>query len=213
MRPLLFGNRRIDVRSLWGFLTEREIHRLSSFFAVARKYGLGWIGQVILIGWKYSATLTVKLNYAPNKNFNFLSATVVSMIVLGFCCLDSLFICWCISNISRSENQPFFMIVLTWSTSLWLVIWNLAHSSQISVILFLYLLFEGLLLKYQWSASLSFSLVDFFMLMALVCVVRYYYDYNHLFVMPPWTTSLFTIFSHQPWKEKKKNLFSEHIYY
>ena len=75
MRLLLFGNRRIDVRSLWGFLSEREIGGLSSIFGVARKYGSGWIGQVILIGWKCSATLTVKLNYTPNKNFNFLSAT------------------------------------------------------------------------------------------------------------------------------------------
>ena len=41
--------------------------RISSIFGPARKYGSGWIGQVILIGWKCSATLTVKLNYAPNK--------------------------------------------------------------------------------------------------------------------------------------------------
>ena len=33
-----------------------------------------------------------------------------------------LFIFWCISCISRSENQPFFIIVLTWSISLWLVV-------------------------------------------------------------------------------------------
>ena len=33
----------------------------------------------------------------------------------------SSFIIWCISSISRSENQPFFVIVLTWSASLWLV--------------------------------------------------------------------------------------------
>ena len=39
--------------------------------AAARKYGSGWIEQVILIGWKCSATLTVKLNYMPNKNTNF----------------------------------------------------------------------------------------------------------------------------------------------
>ena len=41
------------------------------------KYGSGWIGQANLIGCKCSATLTVKLNYAPNKNFNFLSATYI----------------------------------------------------------------------------------------------------------------------------------------
>ena len=49
---------------------ERRIHGLSS-----SKYGSGWIGQVILIGWKCSASLTVKLNYAPNKKYKFLSAT------------------------------------------------------------------------------------------------------------------------------------------
>ena len=49
---------------------------------------------------------------------------------------------WWISSISRSENQPFFIIVLTW-----LVVWKFAHSCQISVILFLYPLCEGLLLK------------------------------------------------------------------
>ena len=48
---------------------------LSSIFGSARNYGLGWIGQVILIGWKCSATLTVKLNYAPNKKYEVLSAT------------------------------------------------------------------------------------------------------------------------------------------
>ena len=47
---------------------ESEFRGLSSIFGAARKYGSGWIGQVILIGWKCSATLTVKLNYAPNKN-------------------------------------------------------------------------------------------------------------------------------------------------
>ena len=50
---------------------EREIRGLSSIFGAARKYGSGWIGQVILIGGKCSATLTVKLNYAPNKNSSF----------------------------------------------------------------------------------------------------------------------------------------------
>ena len=68
---LLFRNWRIDVRSLWGFLSERAIRGLSSIFGTAKKYGSGWIGQVILIGGKCSATLTVKLNYAPNKNSSF----------------------------------------------------------------------------------------------------------------------------------------------
>ena len=71
MLQLLFRSRRIDVRSHWGFLREREFRGLSSISGAARKYGLGWIRQVILIGWKCSATLTAKLNYAPNKNTSF----------------------------------------------------------------------------------------------------------------------------------------------
>ena len=47
----------------------------------------------------------------------------------------------------RQKNQPFFIIVLTWSASLLLVGWKLAHSCQISIILFLYRLWVGLLLK------------------------------------------------------------------
>ena len=63
----------------------------------------------------------------------YFSVFSVWIIVLGSCWLDSQFICWCISNISRSINKPFFIIVLTWSASLWLVVLNLAHSSQISL--------------------------------------------------------------------------------
>ena len=75
MLQLLFKGRQIYLGSHWGFLREREIRGLSSIFGAARKYGSGWIGQVILIGWKCSVTLTVKLNYAPNKKYKFLSAT------------------------------------------------------------------------------------------------------------------------------------------
>ena len=78
--------------------------------------------------------------------------------VSGAVLLSCSFIFWCISSISRSENQPFFIIVLTWSTSLWLVVWKLAHSYQISIILFVYPLCVWLLLKWL-SASRLFSLV------------------------------------------------------
>ena len=44
-------------------------------FYVARENGPGWIGWVILIGWKYATTITVKLIYAPNENTKFFSAT------------------------------------------------------------------------------------------------------------------------------------------
>ena len=48
------------------------------------------------------------------------------------------FIFWCISIISSSENQPFFIIVLTSSACLWLVVWKIESSRHISIILFLY---------------------------------------------------------------------------
>ena len=47
----------------------------------------------------------------------------------------------------KVRKQPFFVIVLTWSTSLWFVALNLPNSVQFSIILFLYPLFAGLLLK------------------------------------------------------------------
>ena len=71
----------------------------------------------------------------------------ISVTVLGVCRCVCLYICWWISIISRSENQPFFVSVLTWSASLWFVVLNLLNSVQISIILFLYPLFAGLLLK------------------------------------------------------------------
>ena len=75
MLLLLFKSRRQDVRSHWGFLRKRAFRGLSSIFGAARQYGSGWIGLFILIGRKCSATLTVKLNYTPNKKYKFLSAT------------------------------------------------------------------------------------------------------------------------------------------
>ena len=48
-----------------------------------------------------------------------LSVLGVSDIVILSC---SLFAFWCISSISRWENQPIFIIVRTWSASLWLVV-------------------------------------------------------------------------------------------
>ena len=85
-----------------------------------------------------------------------LSKPSVSDAVLVSC---SLFVFWSISNILRSENQPFFIIVLTWSASLWLVVWKLVHSCQISIILCLYPCSVGLLLKYQCNVNWLHSLV------------------------------------------------------
>ena len=81
------------------------------------------------------------------------------------------YICWWISSISRSENQPFFVIVLTWSASLWFVALNLPNSVQISIILFLYSLFARLLLRWQYNASLLSSLV-YFLRCGVWCVHR-----------------------------------------
>ena len=81
-----------------------------------------------------------------------------SVIILVFC-FDSIFVFWRISCISRSENQPFFIIVLTWSASFWFVIWNLMHSSQISIILFQYPPCVGLLLNNSEEQVFLSSLV------------------------------------------------------
>ena len=63
---------------------EKEIRGLSSIFDAARKYDSGLIGQVILIGWKCSETLTVKLNYVPNKNSIFFLLHIFQKHLLTF---------------------------------------------------------------------------------------------------------------------------------
>ena len=45
------------------------------------------------------------------------------------------------------QRNIFFIIVLTWSVSLWFIVLNLVNSVQISIIFFLYSLFVGLLSK------------------------------------------------------------------
>ena len=50
---------------------------------------------------------------------------IVSVTVVGVCWCFSLYICWWVSHISWSENQPFFGIILSWSASLWFVALNL----------------------------------------------------------------------------------------
>ena len=80
------------------------------------------------------------------------------MYLVLFYSFVSVFFFW-ISGNSRSENQPFFVIVLTWSVNLWLVVWNVERSCQIYVTLFLYPLCDGLLQKLHSSASLFSSQV------------------------------------------------------
>ena len=67
--------------------------------------------------------------------------------VADTCWCVFLFICWYISSIWRSDNQPFFIIVLPWSASIWLVALNLAYSVQIFIIIFQYPLGVVLLRK------------------------------------------------------------------
>ena len=43
----------------------------ASPICAAWKDGSDWIEKVILIGWNYVSTLTVELNYMPNKNTKF----------------------------------------------------------------------------------------------------------------------------------------------
>ena len=113
------------------------------------------------------------------KDFSCLLIFGESVIAL-VSCLYSLFVFWRIYSISRSENQPFFIIVLNWPSSLWLVLWNLAHLWQTSIILFLYIFF-ALLLEWQWSASFLSSLVH-----VLRCSRPenyYYYHYYYYYYL------------------------------
>ena len=71
----------------------------------------------------------------------------ILVIVSGVCWCFCLYIYRWIYGILRLENQSFFVIVVTWSASLWFVVLNLANSVQIFIFLFLYHLFVGLLLK------------------------------------------------------------------
>ena len=87
--------------------------------------------------------------------FRFLILDVSDMVLLSC----SLFIFRCISSISSSEKQLFFIIILTWSANLWLVVWKLAYSCQISIILVLYYFCVGSLIKYLCIASLFSSVV------------------------------------------------------
>ena len=70
------------------------------------------------------------------SSFLFGCFCLTTLDVSGIVLFSCLFVFWCISSISGSENQP-FIIVLTWLASLWFVVWKLAHSCQISIILFL----------------------------------------------------------------------------
>ena len=75
------------------------------------------------------------------------SVFIVSVTAVEVCWCVCGYICWWVSSISRLENQPFFVIVLTWSASLWLVALNLPNFVQIFIILFLYPLIAGSLIK------------------------------------------------------------------
>ena len=67
---LLLKSRQWNVCTEWSSLAKESVWRFSSITA-AQKGGSVWIRLVILIVWNYSSTLTVKLNYTPNKNAKF----------------------------------------------------------------------------------------------------------------------------------------------
>ena len=109
----------------------------------------------VLLGWLFS-----EVGGSFLLDCSCLSKSSVSYTVLVSCS----FFFWCISSISFSENQTFFLIVLTWSTSLWLVVWKFAHACQISIILFLYARNVGLHYCYYYYLIFSFTsgLLQFF---------------------------------------------------
>ena len=86
------------------------------------------------------------------------SAFSISIRIKVSCSYSSWLTCPRISIISRSEKQGLFKIILVLLASLWLVS-NLAYSSQISIILFLYLFVRYC--SYSEVHYLS-SLVQFF---------------------------------------------------
>ena len=62
--------------------------------------------------WVCVVSIVITLSFISAKGVLF-SVSGVLIIVLGFRYIDSLFIFWCISNVSKSEKQRFFMIILT----------------------------------------------------------------------------------------------------
>ena len=118
------------------FFSDMILFMISTFFC------LSWVSVcVFVLAMYWSLSLTVWLGVSGFPLFS------VSVTVLGVCWYVSLYICGWISSISRSEIQTLFLIVLTWLTSLWFVFLNQMNSVQISINLFLYPLFVGLLLK------------------------------------------------------------------
>ena len=85
----------------------------------------------ILILSYYVSVCCVSISITLRFNLEYKS----SILRFGSCWCVSLFICWCISNISRSEKQPTFIIILIRSASLWLAVLNQANSSHISTII------------------------------------------------------------------------------
>ena len=94
----------------------------------------------------YAVFLFAEVSCSFRLDCSCLSILSVSDIVLLSC---SLFVFLYICNISRSENQLFFIIVLFW------LVWKLVHSCQTSIIIFLYPLYVELLLKSYYCVGLS----------------------------------------------------------
>ena len=101
------------------------------------------------------------------------SEFTISILVFGSCWHASLFICRSISDISSSEKQHFFIIVDTRSASLWLVVRNLVHSSQVSSIIFIPSLcgIASICSKVQTCLRSPFFLLVFLIWVVVYCVL------------------------------------------
>ena len=114
---------RADGRRLhWTKLFSQECLTAFPQFVLPRKMLRDEL-DVILIGWNYASTLTVELNYAPNKNAKFLAATYLihlkKMRRLKFgtyhvtlyeaiCFYGSLIIWWILYTFEFVETVTFF---------------------------------------------------------------------------------------------------------
>ena len=74
--------------------------------------------------------------------FNQVHLYLVSVTWISMFILSTLF---CVRRVVLLSASQHFIIIQTWTASLWVVVWNLAQSLLISIILFLYPLCVGLL--------------------------------------------------------------------
>ena len=89
----------------------REFRGVSLIFGAARKYGSGWIGQVILIGWKCSATLYIYI-YIGSVS----SLIQISLNIIDISCLHIFILLYWFYSIQRELIDVFSIIIYSLST-------------------------------------------------------------------------------------------------